>query len=347
MIEEISIEQLMQHKDEYIILDTRTPAEFEKGHFPNAHNLPLLNNEERVQVGTTYKQVGREEAILLGLDLTGTKWRSFIEKALQIAPKKKVVVYCWRGGMRSGIMSWILNLYGFEVIKLNGGYKAYRNWVLAQFEKPYPIIVLGGMTGSHKTEVLAEFKKRGEQVVDLEDLAQHLGSSYGSMNRLVQPTQEMFENRLAHELYLLDIAQRIWFEDESRTIGTKVIPQTIFNSMRENTVVLLDIDKEQRIDFLVDEYCVLDKEFLLKATERIAKRLGPEQTKMAINALQENDMRMFINLVLAYYDKAYSRGLEKRDQNKIVNISVDYKNVEQCAEEILLQLNDKEQYEQR
>lgn len=182
MVKEIELEEYLQSNGGYVLLDTRTPAEYEKAHMLGANNLPLLDNEERAIIGTTFKQVGREEAILQGFDLTGHKWRSFIEQALEFAPNKKVAVYCWRGGMRSGIMSWILDLYGFDVVKIKKGYKGFRNWVLDQFEKDYNIIVLGGMTGSHKTEVLMEFKTMGEQIIDLEGLAKHCGSSYGTMN---------------------------------------------------------------------------------------------------------------------------------------------------------------------
>lgn len=323
---------------EYTLLDTRTPAEYEKAHIPRAHSLPLLDNEERVKIGTTYKQVGREEAILQGFDLTGHKWRGFIEKALELAPNKKVAVYCWRGGMRSGIMAWILDLYGFDVIKITKGYKGYRNWVLDQFEKDYNIMVLGGMTGSHKTDILHEFKAIGEQIIDLEGLAKHCGSSYGTMNCKVQPTQEEFENKLANELFYFDANRRIWIEDESRTIGILVVPSNIFRQMRENKLVKIDIDKENRIDFLEEEYGVLDKQFLIEATERIAKRLGPVQTKTAVDAIKCGKMREFISIALDYYDKAYMRGLASRDADNIKTIPIEYVSTKQCAKHIIEQL---------
>ena len=120
----------------------RTPAEFIQGHVPTAHNIPLFSNEERVEVGTTYKQQGRESAILLGFDLTGPKWSGFIKQALEIAPDKKIIVHCWRGGMRSSAMAWALDLYGFEVYLLEGGYKAYRRWGLDYFSTPCQFMIL-------------------------------------------------------------------------------------------------------------------------------------------------------------------------------------------------------------
>ncbi len=151
-------------------------------------------------VGTTYKKEGKEAAILLGFDLAGPKWSDFVRQALALAPEKKVALHCWRGGMRSGAMAWVLDLYGFEVFLLEGGYKRYRKWVLARFEKEYRLTVLGGKTGSGKTRILQQLDHLGEQVVDLEDIAQHRGSSYGSMNRLIQPSQEQLENILADRL---------------------------------------------------------------------------------------------------------------------------------------------------
>src|ERR1700759_4202769 len=166
------------------IADVRTPAEFAHGHIPGAFNLPLFSNEERVLVGTTYKQVGKEAAILLGFDLTGAKWSGFIREALEIAPKKKIALHCWRGGMRSGAMAWALDLYGFDVYLLTRGYKHYRRRGLDTFAEKLNIRILGGLTGSGKTKVLHQLKSLGEQVIDLEDLAQHQGSAFGSMNSM-------------------------------------------------------------------------------------------------------------------------------------------------------------------
>ncbi len=294
------------------VIDVRTPLEFEHAHIPGALNLPIFSNEERVQVGTTYKKIGREEAILLGFDFTGPKWSGFIKQALEIAPDKKIAVHCWRGGMRSGAMAWALNLYGFKVYLLEGGYKKFRNWVLEKFTEQFPVIILGGMTGSGKTQILHELKNQGEQVIDLEDLAQHQGSSYGSMGKLVQPSQEQFENLLATELDQIDKSKSLWLEDESLTIGKRFIPNPLFNQMRAAPVYKLDIPLQERTNFLVEVYGALDKDFLVECTQRIGKRLGPEQTRDSINAIRENRMEDFIKLVLIYYDKTYSAGQSKR-----------------------------------
>ena len=320
MISTLSINEFLALDNSIPVADVRTPAEFEQGHICDACNIPLFSNEDRVKVGTTYKQQGREPAILLGFDLVGDKWSGFIRQALEIAPKKKIKLHCWRGGMRSGAMAWALDLYGFNVFLLEGGYKTYRRWVLEKFSHKLNINILGGLTGSGKTKVLYELKTAGEQVIDLEDLAQHQGSAFGSMNRMVQPTQEQFENNLATRLNGLDQQQPVWIEDESITIGKRFIPNSLFHQMREARVIALTIPLEARVNFLVDEYGKLDKDFLKACTEKIGKRLGPEQTKGAVTAIEDNRMADFIRTVLVYYDKTYRSGLSKRDQEYITEI---------------------------
>ncbi|WP_316836083.1 tRNA 2-selenouridine(34) synthase MnmH [Pedobacter nutrimenti] len=335
MVQQIAIGDFLRLHASMPLVDVRTPAEFLHGHIPDAFNIPLFTNEERVSVGTTYKQIGREQAILLGFDLTGNKWSGFIQEALKIAPEKKIAVHCWRGGMRSGAMAWALGLYGFEVYVIIGGYKSYRRWAHKQFEKEYNLKVLGGMTGSNKTNILHQLKSLNEQAIDLEDLAQHQGSSYGTMNHMVQPSQEQFENNFAFELSLLDIGKQIWVEDESLTIGKRCIPKPFWNQMRSSGLINLEVPLEQRIQKLALEYGKLDKDFLVECTERIRKRLGPEQTKQAIQAIQENRMEDFVGLVLVYYDKTYRTGLGKRDIDRVFSLPLEQDSPELNARKIL------------
>ena len=320
MIRHITFEDFTRLNIPVALADVRTPAEFEHGHIPGAFNLPLFSNEERVIVGTTYKQVGREAAIMLGFDLTGPKWSEFIRQALEVVPEKKIGVHCWRGGMRSGAMAWALDLYGFEVFLIEGGYKSYRRWALNLFEKQYPLLLLGGMTGSGKTRILKNLANRGEQVIDLEDLARHQGSAFGSMNKLVQPTQEQFENDLAFRLKDLDPQQTVWVEDESRNIGRLSIPAPLWYQMASANMIDLKVDPESRIASLVAEYGQLDKDFLIACTERIRKRLGPVQTKDAIAAIRAHRMDEFIRVVLVYYDKTYRTSLSKKSADQLFSI---------------------------
>ncbi len=335
MIHTLDIHHFLELSGTIPVIDVRTPLEFDHARIPGAYNLPIFSNEERVMVGTTYKQKGREAAILLGFDLTGPKWSGFIKQALKLAPEKRIMVHCWRGGMRSGAMAWALNLYGFEVYLLEGGYKRFRNWVLDQFKKQYPILVLGGMTGSGKTQILHKLKEKGEQIIDLEGLAQHQGSSYGSMGYLNQPSQEHFENLLAVALSKVDTDRPLWLEDESLSIGRCFIPNPIFKQIRENTVFKVHIPLEERINFLVEEYGKLNRDFLIERTEKIGKRLGPEQTRDAIAAIKEGRMADFIRIALYYYDKTYSNGQGKRRPESIKIIQCMHTNAEENSKLIL------------
>jgi len=321
MIQRITINDLMKMRERIPFVDVRTPAEFCHGHIPGGFNIPLFSNEERIQVGTTYKQVGRQAAILLGFDLTGLKWSGFVRQAMEIAPQKKVAVHCWRGGMRSEAMAWALDLYGFEVFLVDKGYKQYRKWVLHQLEA-WDLWLVGGMTGSGKTRILQSLRAMGEQVIDLEELAQHQGSTYGTLNRLVQPSQEQFENNLADKLQYMDRQRKIWVEDESVTIGKRLIPKPFWNQMQAALLFNLQVPLDQRARALVQEYGSLEKEFLVECTDRIRKRLGPEQTKYAIAAIREDKMEEFVRLVLVYYDKTYRMGLNFRAENRIFMLPV-------------------------
>lgn len=333
MIKNISIEDFLLIKSTLVLADVRTPAEFAHGHIPGAVNLPLFSNEERVQVGTTYKQIGREQAILLGFDLTGNKWSGFIRSAMNFAPDKRIAVHCWRGGMRSGAMAWALDLYGFEVFLIEGGYKSYRNWAHYQFARNYNFRLLGGMTGSGKTMLLGKLRQLGEQIIDLEELAQHQGSTYGSMNKMQQPTQEQFENNLAEALKDLDIDRTVWVEDENLNIGRIGIPRPLWQQMIKALTIDIEVTLQQRVTRLAQEYGSLDSDFLVECTERIQKRLGPLQTTQAIQAVREGRMEEFVELVLKYYDKSYLKAKARKDPGSLFSLRL-----EGCSDDANAQL---------
>lgn len=340
MVQTLDIVTFLKMAETTPVLDVRTPLEYEHARIVGAFNLPVFSNEERVLVGTTYKKQGREAAIIVGFDLTGPKWSSFIKEALIIAPDKKVLVHCWRGGMRSGAMAWALNLYGFEVYLLEGGYKKYRNWVLEQFKETYSMLILGGMTGSGKTIALQHLKSQGKQVIDLEGLAQHQGSSYGSMGRMIQPVQEYFENLLATELFKIDRKAPLWLEDESLSIGKCFIPNPFFHQMRQALLIKMLVPFQERVNLLLKEYGELGKDFLTESTQRIAKRLGPEQTRDAIIAIKEHRMEAFIKLILVYYDKTYINGQNKRLPESVYEVECPNTNGQENAHCILNSIHD-------
>jgi len=294
------------------ILDVRAPAEYAQGHIPGAVSLPLFTDEERARIGTTYKQVNPEKAVLLGLDFFGPKMRTMVEQAKKLAPGQEVRLHCWRGGMRSGAVLWLLELGGLHVNLLDKGYKEFRQWVLAEMARPRQLRILGGYTGSGKTAVLHELARRGEPVLDLERLANHQGSSFGSLGQPAQPTQEQFENDLAAALAALPADRPIWVEDESRTIGGLGIPSTFFAQMQAAPLLVLDVPRAARVQYLAADYGRHDAGELANAVLRLRKRLGGLVTKEALGAIADNDMPRMVELVLAYYDKTYGYGLAER-----------------------------------
>lgn len=315
----VGIEEFLGLAKQHPVIDVRSPGEYGHAHIPGAHNVALFSDEERKVVGTAYKQQSREAAIKIGLDYYGPKMRPIVEAAEKLtenaAGPKTVLVHCWRGGMRSRAIAWLLDLYGFSVYLLQGGYKAYRNWALAQFEQNYPLRVVGGYTGSGKTYVLHELAKEGEVVIDLEGIALHKGSAFGGLDKHVQPSHEMFENLLALALYDTVRAfsgRTIWVEDESRRIGNLNLPEKFWNRMRAAPVYFLDIPFEERLAFTVKEYGTYPKAELVNAIIRIQKRLGGLNTKNAVNCLIENDVPGCFRILLRYYDKFYAEGLQSR-----------------------------------
>ena len=318
-IQKISVEDLFHLSAQYPVLDVRSPGEYKHAHIPGAYSLPLFNDEERKIIGTAYKQESREKAIKLGLDFFGVKMRPMVEEAEKIIKSCKpgttsnsLIVHCWRGGMRSSAVAWLLNFYGFEIYLLEGGYKTYRNWVLEQFEKEYEFNIVGGYTGSGKTELLQALKQRDHAIIDLEGLANHKGSAFGAFGQPAQPTQEMFENLLATSLKQ-NGKHVFWLEDESQRIGSLNIPHGFWDKMRTKPVYFMDIPFEQRLDHIMMGYGALQKEELVNAIIRIKKRLGPLEAKTAIGYVIEDNVKECFRILLGYYDKTYLKSLQKRE----------------------------------
>jgi tRNA 2-selenouridine synthase len=328
-------DEFLQRAAAVPVVDVRSPAEFAQGHIPGAVNIPLFSNEERAVVGTAYKQVSKDEALLRGLEYVGPKMAGFVRQSKKLATQGEVLVHCWRGGMRSGSFAWLLETAGLTVATLSGGYKAYRNEVLGRFTRPWQLLVLGGKTGSGKTEILKELQRAGEQVLDLEALAHHKGSSFGAIGQAPQPTSEHFENSIARELQQLDPTRRIWIEDESRTVGKCFVPLALWEQMRLAPVAFVDVPKEIRIQRLVREYACFDPALLFDATERIQKRLGGQHYQAAVQALQQHDYATVADITLTYYDKAYLYGLDQRPAGQVHRLALHDDNPAAAAAELL------------
>jgi tRNA 2-selenouridine synthase len=211
-------------------------------------------------------------------------------------------------------MAWLLSMAGFRVYLLEGGYKAFRKHFLGILEQGLPQLkVLGGPTGSGKTELLLQMQQKGHQVIDLEGIAHHKGSSFGAINQAPQPTTEQFENEVFTILSSFDLNLPIWVEDESKLIGTVHLPNALYKQMQQVPVYVVNIPLEKRIDRLVADYTHCEKHLLEEALLRIKKRVGPQNVKTAQEALALNDFRTVAEIVLQYYDKAYAYGLQGRE----------------------------------
>lgn len=324
----ISIIDLLSRlkNDALPLFDARSEGEYNKGHIPGAINIPLLNNEQRAIIGTTFKQHGRQEAVIKGFELVGPFFYEKILKAKAVSEKPEVMVYCWRGGLRSNILGWLLSMSGFKVWLLQGGYKSYRKWALSQFEIPFNLTILGGKTGSGKTEMLQLIKSKGEQVICLESLANHKGSAYGSLGQALQPTQEHFENQLSLLLGSMNKSFRIWLENESRNIGFIKIPDPLFTQMRHSPVIEMVVDEVIRRKRILDEYGNFPDDVLIEKTMKLQKRMGGQNVKAAVECLKENDKNGWVKLLLNYYDKTYSHGNSLREVDKVQLANVDWNN---------------------
>jgi len=367
-IEKINIENFLELAKDHPVIDVRSPGEYKHAKFPGAYSLPLFTDEERKVVGTTYKQQSREAAIKVGLDYFGPKMKAMVEEAESVCSSQSavgkeklqtancVLLYCWRGGMRSAGVAWLLDLYGFKVYTLTGGYKKFRNYVLDKFKESYSFNILGGYTGSGKSDIVKELKNKGALVVDLEDIAKHKGSAFGNIGMPEQPSQEMFENLLAMELR--DVVSRsvvskslghfngsnnnsmtndqmtidpmtppIWLEDESQRIGHINIPGDLWNQMRRSKIWFLDIPFEERLNYLVREYGSLDKQRMLDAIERISEKLGGSNAHMASALLDEGNTLESFRILLKYYDKYYLKALHNRESLNSLLHTVECKSV--------------------
>lgn len=331
----ISLDQFFSLRKQIPMIDARSESEFIQSHIPGALNLPILNDQERIVVGTLYKQKGAEAATLKGFELVGPRFHQIQKDAIRRFPERKILLYCWRGGMRSQILSWLLGMVGFEVFRLKGGYKTYRTFTFEEVRKDRKLIVLGGKTGAGKTILLHQLKENGEQTLDLEGIANHKGSSFGGIGLPQQPTVEQFENLLAESLSPFDPDQITWVENESRKIGRLIVPDRLFDQMSK--ALLIDIHKstEDRITHIAEEYGNLPEEDLISAVKRIQKRLGGLRTHEAISAIQEKNHQSWISNLLIYYDKTYEFDLSRHETGKTYILDLSGKSLSDQVELLL------------
>ena len=328
VVQKVNILRFLELSEIIKIADVRSPSEYNFGHIPGAVNIPLFDDNERATVGIKYKKEGRLPAILEGLRQSGPFLRIKLEQALKAATEGKLLVHCWRGGMRSDAMACLFSLAGLEVYVLDGGYKSYRRYVLKYLSEKNKMIVLGGMTGSSKTHILRYLKNNKQQVIDLEQLANHKGSAFGALGQPPQPTTEQFGNLLFDDLRKLNKELPFWVEDESRNIGTVFIPDSFYLNMQETATIVLEMEMSTRLPRLMQEYSGYPPGVLKSSILKISKRLGGDKTNDAINAVETGNFAKAIEIVLYYYDKAYLFGLNKKNSKNIIYVNPDTDDIE-------------------
>ena len=295
--------------DSHLPVDVRTPLEFAEDHLPGAINVPLLTNDERVEIGTIYKQQGPHLARERGLELTSHRFPDMVRNIAAAAEGKPLLVYCWRGGLRSKTVTSILDLTGHQALQLIGGYKSFRNHV-ADYFTPFTarsLVVLHGMTGIGKTTLLPFLKERGCSVIDLEGLACHRGSAFGQLGLTQDLTQKRFETLLWDAIRKAPKGLPLIVEGESERIGRVSLPGDFYQKMGAGIRIWCHASLETRVQRLVEEYGLPEyKEDMAVALQRIRKKLGGKNCEQLAGHLERWELEPFMTgLVVDYYDKVY------------------------------------------
>jgi len=316
----LTADKFMTFRKLFQMVDVRSQGEFAEGHIPGAINIPIFNNEERAIVGTIYIKEGRLPAIEKGLEIVGPKMVQFVREAVTLATSGQLLVYCWRGGMRSESMAWLFERVGIKCTTLKGGYKAYRNYLLEKISDLPQLIVIEGHTGSGKTEILKRLKEMGEQIIDLEGLANHKGSVFGGISKEPQPTTQNFQNELFNEVLDFDLSKRIWVEGEGLSVGRVFLPDPFWHKINQAHCVEILVPESDRIKRLVSEYGTLPDELMQNAIHSLIKRLGEERMNEILRLYLEKDLSGVAGKLLEYYDQTYqfSRNKYKRKVTEII-----------------------------
>jgi len=296
--------------DTHCLIDVRTPLEFEEDHIPGAYNVPLLTNEERVEVGIIYKQIGSIEARRKGLELTCSRFNGMVDQILSLSVGRPIVVYCWRGGLRSLSVVMLLDMCGTPALQLSGGYKNFRNHVIDYFERSdflSPFIVLHGMTGTGKTEFINGLDSLQWGTIDLEGVACHRGSAFGALGLEQDFTQKHFETTLWDAFRRLPADRPIVLEGESQRIGKCSLPGRLYEKMAESCKVWCHASIETRIERLSVEYAHPEyRAEMQEALERIRKKLGGTRYADLKSRIDGWDVEGIARgLIEGYYDKMY------------------------------------------
>lgn len=343
----VKIEDVQQLAGEPIYIDLRSPIEYKKGHILNAINIPIFDNEERAEIGYVYKNNGVEVAKDLGLAIASKKLPSIVSEIRKLNNSKRaIIVYCWRGGMRSKSIVTILDLMGVQAFQLVGGYKQYRNLILEKlqtFSLHSQIILLCGSTGVGKTKVLNLLAERNIPIIDLEQLANHRGSVFGQIGLGDSETAQNFDSKLLAYLEIYRNSPYIVLECESKRIGNVYLPEFLYQAMKAGKKILLEADFQIRISRLIEEYTDIYKQnnvALLNSLSCLTKQLGHKKIASLIDDFNKGNVHNVVKILLSdYYDPLY--GYE-RANNKQFDLAVCCNNLDDASDKIIAFLHELE-----
>ena len=310
LLDEVSVIEALC--EENTLIDVRTAQEYEKGSIPDAFNYPLFDNLERAEIGVIYRKIGKNAAVVKGLEFFEPRIQQFLSSLTDLK-SKRLVVFCARGGMRSASVVRLLQCQGFQAAQLQGGYKSYRSYVLKQLRKPVPpMIVLHGRTGVGKTLLL----KKLPDHLDLEEFAGHRSSLFGAINKMPQ-TQKNFEALLAKKILELPNTRPVFIEGESRKVGKVFIPQSLAEAMKYGTLVLLQASFDTRIRRIVEEYKICDEQTFLQTDsilQSMQKVLGKKKAEQLRQWLRKGEFENIVHVLLEeYYDPRYQHAMRMNE----------------------------------
>lgn len=330
------VETLTDFRDPRIseIVDVRTPSEFEIDHIPGAINLPVLDNQERVEVGTLYTMNSFEARKTGAADVT-KNISKHISDYFQTKPQEySPLIYCWRGGQRSSSMAIVLSEIGFQTFVLQGGYKAYRRGLQKNLETlpcQFKYKIISGLTGTGKTKILDALHCHGEQVLDLEMLAKHKGSVLGLWHGETQPSQKYWESLLSEELTKFDSSRIVWMESESRKIGKVSVPQALFEMLCKSPRININLPLEERVKHILNDYpnWLENTDHLKDTIKKLVRVQGHAQVEKWLDLIDKGKMDEFVESVLInHYDPTYTLSQKKNSHLGEISDSLDIPNLE-------------------
>ncbi|WP_130860362.1 tRNA 2-selenouridine(34) synthase MnmH [Gracilibacillus phocaeensis] len=344
MFQDISLDDLLrkQKEESVALVDVRSPREFAEFHIPGSINIPVFDNEERAEVGTIYKKVGPEAAKERGLAIFSAKLPSFIA-AFQSLDKEKMV-YCWRGGMRSKTAATVLDLMGKTVVRLDGGIRSYRQWVVHRLEDPSfssNVYVLNGYTGTGKTILLNRLKQQGYPILDLEGMANHRGSIFGQIGRDPH-NQKVFDSLLVQEIERLEQSPFILLEGESKRIGKATLPPFLLEAKEAGTQLFIHLPVAKRIENILSEYDPVQHQAeIMESFQLIRRHIHTPVAKKIADALHQEDFAEAVALLLEYYyDPRYQHSMKDYPDDRQIHIHA--QNMDEALEEIIDVIHQKE-----